>query len=363
VLDGPQGRVLLLITSPRVAPGLLSWTAWEQLRAAAAVLAIEPDPALLDALDQAGVGVTDVQGLDPSQCATQLIDAATATNSTQVWLSGPDGDHELTTALTEQLARRSDYGRPLPEIEVLSGSYDLPGARLLDVVTVMDTLRSPGGCPWDAQQTHVSLAPYLLEEAHEAIEAMESGDPAHMREELGDVLLQVVFHARLAEEADGESFSIDDVAGDLVAKLIHRHPHVFADLDVDDVAAVERNWESLKAVEKGDRALFEGIPVSLPALARAQKMMRRLRKAGLAGAELDGAGLAGAGLTGARLAGAELDGAASDRSEPDGEPLPQFADPVARQLWVAVAAAEAAGVDAEAALRAALTALTPPDPS
>src|SRR5665647_1499788 len=98
-----------------------------------------------------------------------------------------------------------------------------PGARLLEVVAVMDRLRSAGGCPWDAQQTHASLMPYLLEEAYETYEALESGDVAHLREELGDLLLQIVFHARISEErADGTAWSIDDVAGDLVdLSLIH----------------------------------------------------------------------------------------------------------------------------------------------
>jgi NTP pyrophosphatase (non-canonical NTP hydrolase) len=108
--------------------------------------------------------------------------------------------------------------------------WDPPGARLLDAVAVMDRLRSPGGCPWDAEQTHATLAPYLLEEAYELLDAIESDDLQLLREELGDVLLQVVLHARLAEDAPvGERWSVDDVAGDLVAELIRRHPHVFAD--------------------------------------------------------------------------------------------------------------------------------------
>src|SRR6201994_1209317 len=124
-------------------------------------------------------------------------------------------------------------------------------AALLRAVAVMDRLRSPGDCPWDAAQTHESLARYLLEETYETLEAIESGDPAHLREELGDLLLQVLFHARLAEELPtGQRFSIDDVAADLVAKLVRRHPHVFADASAESPAAVEQNWEQLKAAEK-----------------------------------------------------------------------------------------------------------------
>ena len=157
----------------------------------------------------------------------------------------------------------------------------MPGARLLDVVAVMDRLRSPGGCPWDAEQTHASLVPYLLEEAHEAIEAIESGDPAHMQEELGDLLLQIAFQARVAQEHPSEPFDIDDVAGGLVDKLVRRHPHVFADVEADTPDAVAANWETIKSQEKLHRTHpVEGVPVSLPALARAEKYVGRLDKAG-----------------------------------------------------------------------------------
>jgi XTP/dITP diphosphohydrolase len=156
---------------------------------------------------------------------------------------------------------------------VLHASYDVPGARLLDLVTVMDRLRRD--CPWDRVQTHRSLSRYLLEECYETLEAIESGDPMHLREELGDLLLQVYFHARIASEttdADG-GFDIDDVAGGIVAKLVHRHPHVFAGLDVAGVDEVEANWETLKASEKGRASVLAGIPLALPALALADKVL------------------------------------------------------------------------------------------
>jgi len=164
---------------------------------------------------------------------------------------------------------------------------------------VMDRLRSPGGCPWDAQQTHESLVPYLLEEAHEAVEAIESGDRAHMAEELGDVLLQVVFHARIAQEHPDAPFGIDDVAGGIVEKLVRRHPHVFADVDADTAAEVSANWEQIKAEEKAGRtSALDGIPAGLPALARADKAASRLHRAGLSAlAEQAAAGTA----VGARL--------------------------------------------------------------
>jgi XTP/dITP diphosphohydrolase len=153
---------------------------------------------------------------------------------------------------------------------------------LLRAVAVMDRLRSPGGCPWDAAQTHSSLAKYLLEETYETLEAIETDDMALLREELGDLLLQVLFHARLAEELPAaQRFGIDDVAGDLVAKLVHRHPHFFADVPVADAAEVNENWERLKAAEKGRDSAVDGVPMGQPALALAAKLVSRAGRAGL----------------------------------------------------------------------------------
>jgi XTP/dITP diphosphohydrolase len=153
---------------------------------------------------------------------------------------------------------------------------------LLRAAEVMDRLRSPGGCPWDAEQTHQSLAKYLLEETYETLEAIETGDMALLREELGDLLLQVLFHARLAEELpEGQRFSIDDVAGDLVDKLVHRHPHVFADTEVSGADEVNENWERLKAAEKGRASVVDGVPMGQPALALAAKLVSRAERAGV----------------------------------------------------------------------------------
>lgn len=160
------------------------------------------------------------------------------------------------------------------------------GLRLLELVAVMDRLRSPGGCPWDAKQTHQSLMPYLLEEAYEAYEALEDEDPVALREELGDVLLQVVFHARLAEEAE-QKWSIDEVAGDLVDKLTRRHPHVFAGACADDV---EGSWEALKKAEKGRTSVTDGVPLGQPALSLAAKLQRRAERLGAPVPSYDGVG-------------------------------------------------------------------------
>lgn len=151
------------------------------------------------------------------------------------------------------------------------------GDGLSELVAVMDRLRSPGGCPWDARQTHRSLAEYLLEEAYETVEAIESGDRADLREELGDLLLQVVFHARIAQEDAEDPWDIDDVARGIVAKLVRRHPHVFGD-DSDAITTaddVESRWHALKAQEKGRASVTEGIPEALPALLRASKVLAR----------------------------------------------------------------------------------------
>ncbi|MCU1690095.1 MAG: MazG family protein, partial [Jatrophihabitantaceae bacterium] len=164
----------------------------------------------------------------------------------------------------------------------MSGADELERA-----IEVMDRLRSPGGCPWDADQTHASLAKYLVEETYEVLEAIELDDPALLREELGDVLLQVLFHARLAQErTDGSAFSIDDVAGDLADKLIRRHPHVFA---ADAAAApngisadeVNARWEAQKAAEKARTSVADGVPMGLPALSLAGKLAARAVRAGL----------------------------------------------------------------------------------
>lgn len=150
-----------------------------------------------------------------------------------------------------------------------------PGDRFLDLVEVMDRLRSPGGCPWDARQTHESLVEYLIEEAYETVEAIEESDRALLREELGDLLLQVVFHARIAQEDADDPWTIDDVADGIIAKLIRRHPHVFADVQADTAAQVEANWHAIKAQEKGRESVTEGIPSALPALTHAGKVLSR----------------------------------------------------------------------------------------
>jgi tetrapyrrole methylase family protein/MazG family protein len=157
-----------------------------------------------------------------------------------------------------------------PEEAVPSGAG---GNNLLELVKVIHRLQASDGCPWDREQTHQSLAPNLLEEAHEALEAIDSGHPERLREELGDLLLQVVFHAEIANREG--AFDVDDVAETIVAKLIKRHPHVFGDVKVASAAEVLVNWERIKSEEKGEHPVDHEIPATLPALARASKVQRR----------------------------------------------------------------------------------------
>jgi XTP/dITP diphosphohydrolase len=147
---------------------------------------------------------------------------------------------------------------------------------LIELVEIMARLRAE--CGWKAAQTHRTLARHLLEETYETLEAIEAGDPDHLREELGDVLLQVYLHAAIAAQA-GE-FDIEDVAQGLVEKMLRRNPHVFGDVQETDPARINDTWESLKAAEKQRTGLLDGIPAELPALSRAAKVLDRLERSG-----------------------------------------------------------------------------------
>ena len=307
--------LIVLATSPRVAPGLLSWPAWEALRSASDVLA-PPGHPVLPALDEAGIAYRVVEGAGSGLSGPDEV---------VVWLPMPGADPELPDGA-----------------QLLQGSADVPGAHLIDLVATMDRLRVD--CPWDARQTHASLAPHLLEEPYEALEALESGDEQALCEELGDVALQVVFHARIAaEREDGTGFTVDDVADGIVAKLIRRHPHVFGDVTVSGADEVKANWDEIKRREKADLAertgvpavgdamvsALDGVPFGQPALALAAQLQRRAARAG-APEEL------------ALLNGESGPGA----SGPAGADL-------GRELFRLVARARELGLDPETELRAA----------
>ncbi|MGW1893179.1 nucleoside triphosphate pyrophosphohydrolase [Streptomyces sp. NPDC002004] len=268
-VPGP-GRIVLLTTSHRVAPGLLSWPAWQALRDADRVLCADGAHPQLPYLREAGVVVEE-----GAPTARELVDAC-AGGRTVVVVALGEGEPRLT----DGLARLAGSGREtMPELELLPGSYDLPGARILDLVQVMDRIRAE--CPWSSKQTHKGLAKYAIEEAYELVEAIEDGDRDELREELGDVLLQVVFHARIAEEDPDEPFSVDDVAGTIVAKLIHRHPHVFGEDTAETPEDVKEHWLRTKAQEKQRDSVTDGVPLGQPGLALAAKLASRVRTAGL----------------------------------------------------------------------------------
>ncbi|RZU34463.1 MazG family protein [Blastococcus saxobsidens] len=243
--------VIAVPVSPRL-PGLLSPAGWRAVSAGHPLAALPGAAGTAEVLRGEGMAVADV----PDVAAVGEL----------------DGDVVLLVPA----------GEAVPGAETVAGVPEPPGARLLDVVAVMDRLRSPGGCPWDAEQTHASLRGYLLEEAHEAYDAIVDDDPVGMREELGDVLLQVVFHARVAAEAGAERrFDVDDVAGDLVDKLVRRHPHVFGDAGPRDVAQVEAGWEEIKKAEKQRSSPTEGVSRSQPAASWGAALVRRAGRAGL----------------------------------------------------------------------------------
>ncbi len=151
-------------------------------------------------------------------------------------------------------------------------------SQLIRLREVMNKLRSPGGCPWDAEQDHQSLLKYLLEESYEFIEAVEDNDRIAMQEELGDLLLQVFFHARVAEDYKEAPFDIEDIARTIADKLERRHPHVFGEISVTDSAEVVENWEKQKATEKGRTSAIDGVPLAQPALPLIAKLLYRAEK-------------------------------------------------------------------------------------
>ena len=194
-----------------------------------------------------------------------------------------------------------------------------------ELVAVMARLRGPGGCPWDADQTHESLVQYLIEETYELVEAIETGNREDMLEELGDVLYQVLFHADIAAHTPGEDFDIQDVAAQMTAKMVGRHPHVFGDRVAETPDAVMEFWEDLKRREKpGRTSVLDGIPQAMPSLALADKLLGRAEKVGLI----------------------ELEGAGGVNVESE--------DELGALLLAVVASAKSKGLDAERALRATL---------
>jgi XTP/dITP diphosphohydrolase len=234
----------ILVVSPRVPPGVLTLEAWDALRSASAVVSAETGPHV-EGIRAAGIDV-DIRPGRP-------------TGDDAVWIA-PPGELAWAREIADELVGGSTAEDAEP-VEIITGSYDLPGSRLLDLVEVMARLRRE--CPWTQLQTHMSLAPYLTEETEEALHAIASGDVDDLVEELGDVLMQVVFHAAIAAEGP-EVRDIDDVAAGITAKLVRRNPHVFADAVVTSPEEVDAQWNRIKAEEKRQKAAVHPEPVSRP---------------------------------------------------------------------------------------------------
>lgn len=222
--------------------------------------------------------------------------------------------------------------------------------RVVELIRVMDRLRSPGGCPWDAEQTHDSLTQYLVEETYELLEAIEGHDRDALREELGDLLLQVVFHARIAQEDPADPWSVDDVAGGIVDKLVRRHPHVFGDETADSAAHVEANWQARKAAEKGRTSVTDGVPMAMPALTLAAKLHRRARHAGV---DVPAFGDLPKSAAAAALDAIRVNGSA-EQALRDRDSGGLDAEAVGELFFALAVEAESRGVDGEAALREAV---------
>ena len=281
----PGGRVVLVETSDLL-PGLLPFQAWDALATAAVVLLRDPDvhpsaPALhaagldLVALEPTALGREDLLltrpgAPDDRRLAKSLV-AAALEHGRVVYLL-EDDERGLAPALAGMVAEHD------VEIELVFLAQLPRGTELLRAVAVMDRLRDPdGGCPWDLEQDHHSLGRYLVEETYELLDAIATEDDTDVLEELGDVLLQVLFHARIA--AERRAFGVDDVARALTDKLVRRHPHVFAGVEgVDDADQVQRSWDRLKADEKGGRGPLDGIPAGMPGLALLDALLRRIAR-------------------------------------------------------------------------------------
>ena len=309
---------------------------------------IDPDRAALVAQVYSRLVASDVklvlQNQYPDDHPIHIVagaasEAARVTTTTLAALDHAEAFDDVTTLGVPPLAR--------------------PGS-VQSLAEVVAHLRAPDGCPWDREQTHQSLRPYLLEEAHEAVAAIDADDPEALAEELGDVLLQVVLHSQLAVEAG--DFGLADVVRHITEKLVRRHPHVFGDVQADTPAEVLKNWDALKAEEKAAKGTaavavdpFADLPATLPALMRAQAVLRKGAKVVASPADgrpADPLADLGAAIDGLAAVAATAPADAAAALEAD-DPRAQA---VGQALWAVAAVARALGVDAETALRDATAA-------
>ena len=279
---------LVLVDTADELPGLLPLHAWSAIMSSDLVLVGAADHPFLPHLDMAELRhevapepearalsrVNLLSGVTPQEKGrAEAIIKRVKAEGDVVYLFGATDAEAFTRALGMEAANEG------VEVEIVYFGVRPDGSRLLDLVRVMQRLRAPDGCPWDREQDHSTLARYAVEEVYELLEAIDGGEPEPIAEELGDVLLQVVFHAQIA--ADAGDFAIDDVAGGIVDKLVRRHPHVFGDTTVADADEVTANWETLKAQEKPERVgVFDGVAPAQPALGYSEQLLRRAAKVG-----------------------------------------------------------------------------------
>ena len=283
----PPRRTVALVETSEVLPGLLPFQAWDVLGAAPVVF-------LRDAEAHPSASHLYLAGLD----LVSLPPAPLERSDLDLSRPGSPEDRRLAKALVRELDERGsvvyllgpeDEGLAAAlagmavehdvEIELVLLAQQPAGAELLGLVQVMRRLRDPDtGCPWDLEQDHGTLTRHLVEESYELIDAIERRNDVDILEELGDVLLQVVFHAQIASER--RSFGIDDVARGIVEKLVRRHPHVFGDTNAETADEVQANWDVLKAAEKDRRGPFEGVPDALPGLHLLETLQRKAAKLG-----------------------------------------------------------------------------------
>jgi len=347
-----------LVETSDLLPGLLPFQAWDVLGTAEVVFA--RDAAAHPSAEQLHFAGLDLHTLEPAplergdldlsrpgdpgdrRLAKSLVRHAQA-DGVAVYLLGPEDDR-LSLALAGMAAEHD------VEVELVFLAQQPPGTELLRLVEVLRRLRDPeGGCPWDLEQDHASLSRYLVEETYELVDAIEAGDDADLVEELGDVLLQVVFHAQVA--ADRRAFGIDDVARGISGKLVRRHPHVFADGDASTPEEVQARWDELKTQEKARSGPFDGVPQAGPGLDLLHTLDRKARRRGLlppdrpSGAQAAAAALQALQEVGSPVPAADGPGQDDDGPADDPEPL------IGRLLESVVALAADHGVDPEAAAR------------
>jgi len=340
---------VLVASSPRF-PLLFPPQTWRALDAARPVYVLDREHPSLPALDVGeipwevlavagddGPAGRDLlligQGVDPERVATarrqgDALLALARERGSATLLLPPVNDGPLVHMVSDRAARQHI------EVEAVYPLGEPKGSALIDLVATETRLRGPGGCPWDLEQTHASLARHLVEEAYEVLDAIEEGGPDHLSEELGDLLLQVVFHAQMAEDAG--QFDVDAVARGITEKLVRRHPHVFGDQPAGSAGEVLRNWETIKREQEGRTDPLAGIPSALPALQFTAKLQKRVIDGGLPWPDRDDPAAA----IRRGLREAEAADAPERREEAIGD-----------LLFAVVALARERGVEPEAALR------------